>query len=90
VFAVADVRLDEGLLLGLICHPTARAVEAVLVDRALGPRAGLGRRGSVSQPAEPVHRGGRGSARGRSRFRRTVEGRLDQGAQQAPTPARYK
>jgi hypothetical protein len=48
VFAVADVRLDEGLLLGLICHPTARAVGAVLVDRALGPRAGLGRRGSVS------------------------------------------
>jgi hypothetical protein len=32
LFALADVRLDEGLPLGLIGAPTARRVRAVLVD----------------------------------------------------------
>ena len=60
LFAVADVVLDEGIPVRLVCLPGARWVRAVFVDRALGPCAGI--RQPVldfAQGTEPVDGGGR-------------------------------
>jgi hypothetical protein len=64
LFTVVDVVLDEDPPLRLVCLPGAWRVGAVLVDRALGPCAGI--RQAVldfAQGAEPVDGCGRGSAR---------------------------
>ena len=66
LFAVVDVRLDEGQPLVVIRSPAARRVGAVLVDRALGSRANLAESVlDLAQGTKPVDCGGRGSIGGK-------------------------
>ena len=64
-FTVADVVLDEDPPLRLVRLPGARRFRAVLVDRALRPRACFAQSVfDLAQGSEPVDGCGWGSARG--------------------------
>ena len=60
LLAAANLLFDEGLPLGPIRKPNVGSVGAVLVDRALGPCAGLRQPVlDLAEGAKPVERSGR-------------------------------
>jgi hypothetical protein len=92
LFAVVDVRFDKGPPLVLIRYPSARGVGAVLVDRALGPRASLRESVfSLAKCAKPVDRARRGSVGGKADSLMVAQRgqRLDERVVQEPAGRNY-